>query len=143
MQTTLGGMMNAAASVLLTTGLSGRSIKVRLGAPLACILSILLVAAELPQATAETLKFKSEVKPEKYTATIGGELSFPQGSGPFPVVIFLHACGGLDRFAQASFAAHGRALMKSGFATFTLDSFSARSLQGGKICDPGPLGSEA
>jgi hypothetical protein len=35
-------------------------------------------------AQAEVLTFRSEVVPTSLTATIGGDLAFPNGSGPFP-----------------------------------------------------------
>src|SRR5262245_61610749 len=104
----------------------------------AFFLTVVLNLSGLPQASAETFRFQSNVFPKSYSATIGGELSFPPGHGPFPLVIFLHACGGLNSVAKASFAAHARPLAKAGFATFTLDSFSVRNLNSGEICNGGP-----
>lgn len=109
----------------------------------AFFLTVVLNLSGLPHASAETFKFQSVVFPKNYAATIGGELSFPPGQGPFPLVIFLHACGGLNSVAKVSFAAHARPLVKAGFATFTLDSFSARNLNSGEICNGGPLSQEA
>lgn len=106
-------------------------------------LPILLLAAQIPEARAEPLNFKSDVTLKQFTATIGGELSFPPGRGPFPVVIFMHACGGLDRVVKSSLQAHGRNMTKAGFATYVLDSFGARNLNGGKVCDPGALHANA
>lgn len=58
---------------------------------------VLLIAVLLPaHAHAESLTFRSEVTANEFTATIGGNLSLPKGKGPFPVVILLHPCGGLD-----------------------------------------------
>ena len=93
-------------------------------------------------AHAETFKFDSQTGLKSYTATIGGELSFPKGRGPFPVVILLHACGGLSPTDIASLSAHARSLAKAGFATYILDSFSARGLAGGKVCKGGGEASE-
>jgi dienelactone hydrolase len=93
-------------------------------------------------AHAETFKFESKPTLSSYTATIGGELSFPQGHGPFPVVILLHACGGLDQWGRASLSDHARSIAKVGFATYILDSFSARGLTADDVCD-GPKGRDA
>jgi dienelactone hydrolase len=108
-----------------------------------CIpLFLMVLGSGFPAAHAETFKFESKPTLSSHTATIGGELSFPQGRGPFPVVIFLHACGGLDQWGKASLSAHARSLTKVGFATYILDSFSARGLTADDICD-GPKGREA
>ena len=55
------------------------------------LLVLFLFAAN---AQAEVLTFRSEVLPANLTATIGGDLAFPNGNGPYPVVILLHPCGG-------------------------------------------------
>src|SRR5581483_11124137 len=65
---------------------------------------------------------------------IGGELSFPKGNGPFPAVILLHPCGGLDPIARTTLEVHARALLSNGFATLILDSYGPRNLAGGKAC---------
>ena len=105
-------------------------------------LFIMIVGFGFTAAQADTFKFESQTGLKSYTATIGGELSFPQGSGPFPVVILLHACGGLSPTDISSLSTHARSLAKAGFATYILDSFSARGLAGGKVCKGGGEASE-
>ena len=105
-------------------------------------LALFLIFIGFPIAHAETFKFESKTSLASFNATIGGELSFPQGSGPFPVVILLHACGGLDLLGAASLSAHARLFAKAGFATYILDSFSARGRNGGKVCKSGGEASE-
>jgi dienelactone hydrolase len=105
-------------------------------------LLLMVLGSGFPTADAETFKFESKPTLSSYTATIGGELSFPQGRGPFPVVILLHACGGLHQLEKASLSALARPLTKAGFATYILDSFSARGLTADDVCD-GPKGREA
>ena len=80
------------------------------------------------------LTFRSEVTPAGLTATIRGELSLPKGKGPFPVVILLHPCGGLDDVALTTLQAHSKELLSSGFGTLILDSYGPRKLNGGKMC---------
>jgi dienelactone hydrolase len=100
-----------------------------------CRWLVLLTAVLLPaHAHAESLTFRSEAIPTDLTATIGGELSLPKGKGPFPVVILLHPCGGLDEVVLTTLRAHSRELLSSGFATLILDSYGSRNLTGGKMC---------
>jgi dienelactone hydrolase len=108
-----------------------------------CIaLFLMVLGSGFPPAHAETFKFISETSLYSYRATIGGELSFPQGGGPFPVVILLHDCGGLHPEGRASLSAHARSLRKVGFATYILDSFSARGLNAHQVCKGGGEASE-
>src|ERR1700682_6247266 len=100
-----------------------------------CHWLVLLTAVLLPaHAHAESLTFRSEVTTNEFTATIGGDLSLPKGKGPFPVVILLHPCGGLDAVVLTTLQAHSRELLSSGFATLILDSYGSRNLTGGKMC---------
>ena len=100
-----------------------------------CIaLFLMVLGSGFPTAHAETFKFMSETSLYSYRATIGGELSFPQGGGPFPVVILLHSCRGLHPKERASLSALARSLINVGFATYILDSFSARGLTADKVC---------
>lgn len=108
-----------------------------------CIaLFLMILGSGFPPAHAETFNFESKPTLSSFTATIGGELSFPQGRGPFPVVILLHACGGLHPLEVAQLSAHARSLTKVGFATYILDSFSARGLNHGEVCKRGGEASE-
>lgn len=98
-------------------------------------LFVLLTAVLLPVcAHAESLTFRSEVTATEFNATIRGELSLPKGKGPFPVVILLHPCGGLDEVALMTLQSHSRELLSSGFGTLILDSYGPRNLNGGKMC---------
>ncbi|HLG85303.1 MAG TPA: dienelactone hydrolase family protein [Bradyrhizobium sp.] len=100
-----------------------------------CRWSVLLALALLPaNARAEQLTFRSDVTTAEFSATIVGELSLPRGSGPFPVVILLHPCGGLDAVVLTTLQTHSRELLSNGFATLILDSYGPRNLAGGKMC---------
>ena len=102
------------------------------------LLVLFLCAAD---AQAEVVTFRSEAQPANLTATIGGVLAFPNGSGPFPVVILLHPCGGLDPIGLATLRAHAKELANVGFATYILDSYGPRNLSKGKACESFPTGS--
>lgn len=102
-----------------------------------CWISLILLACVLLDSVrgqAEEITFKSEVTPKEMTATIRGELQFPKGNGPFPVVILMHPCGGLEQFALRSLHAHAAELGRAGFATLILDSYGSRGLTGGDAC---------
>jgi dienelactone hydrolase len=98
-----------------------------------CILIALAVGCPTTVG-AEALSFDSVVSPSDRTATLNGSLSFPAGAGPFPVVILLHPCGGLDSFGLTTLEAHARNLQTAGFGAFILDSYGPRNLGGGKAC---------
>jgi dienelactone hydrolase len=85
--------------------------------------------------SAETLTFKSAVIPSELTANLSGVLSFPLGKGPFPVVLLLHPCGGLEPFGLATLRAHANNLQSVGFGALILDSYGPRNLNGGKACE--------
>ena len=93
------------------------------------------------QATSERFRAAAEAElAEASGLTIGGELAFPKGNGPFPVVILLHPCGGLDSIGLATLQAHSRALWSNGFGTLILDSYGPRNLARGKACETFPTG---
>jgi dienelactone hydrolase len=92
-------------------------------------------------AQAEVLTFRSEAVPSSWTATIGGDLALPKGDGPFPVVILLHPCGGLNAIALTTLQAHAKELAVAGFGTYILDSYGPRNLGNGKACENLPTGS--
>ena len=102
-------------------------------------LLLLVLTASPPPVRAETIKFRSEMSPKKWSATISGQLTTPKGAGPFPVVVLLHPCAGITPVVQKSLNAHASVLRGNKFAVLILDSFSARSLNGGKACAQ-PLG---
>lgn len=96
--------------------------------------ALFLLLVPLPT-WAESFTFKSEVIPTDRTANLSGTLSFPAGNGPFPVVLLLHPCGGLDKFALATLQAHAKNLQSVGFGALILDSYGPRNLNGGRACD--------
>lgn len=69
--------------------------------------------------------------------TLGGTLATPEGVGPFPVVVLLHGCSGLNGYAQRRSDTWAGLLRARGYATYTLDSFSGRGLT--DVCSGGPL----
>ena len=104
------------------------------------IVLFILLLLFIAKARAEMLAFRSEAVPTNLTAVIGGELVFPRGNGPFPVVILMHPCGGLEPVGLAALQAHAKNLANAGFATYILDSYGPRNLGGGKACENFPTG---
>jgi dienelactone hydrolase len=58
------------------------------------------------------------------SATISGELLFPEGKGPFPAVVLAHGCNG-NRSVESAW---GAMLRQWGYATFNMDSFRGRGI---------------
>lgn len=50
----------------------------------------------------------------------------PQGDGPFPAVVLVHTCGGVD---APHIRTHARALLEAGFAVLVQDSHGPRGLR--------------
>ena len=76
-------------------------------------------------------RFPTESKIESQTIT--AHLRLPPGTGPHPVVILMHGCGGLEletpsRNVWRGLNSHADALIKAGFATFIVDSWGSRGL---------------
>ena len=69
--------------------------------------------------------------PASTPATINGALRFPDGTGPFPAVVLAHGCAGNLNVERA----WGSLLRQWGYATFVIDSFSARGLT--EVCGQG------
>lgn len=61
--------------------------------------------------------------------TLTGELRFPDGAGPFPVVVLMHGCAGLG-YAEVTWAPR---LRQWGYATFIVDSLGPRRIP--SLCD--------
>jgi dienelactone hydrolase len=65
------------------------------------------------------------------TATLHAQLFKPEGSGPFPVVIALHGCGGLGGHSepvQVRYRDWAEELLKDGKAVLFPDSYGSREL---------------
>lgn len=99
---------------------------------------LIAIILSLPNsACSDTIAFKSM----DLSTTLRGILSFPDGPGPFPMVILLHPCGGLEPFAVATLQAHANTLHAAGFGTLIPDSYGPRNLDVGKACSIGTTAS--
>ena len=87
-----------------------------------------LIFATATRALAETIAF--EVPYKGHMIKVEGELRKPSGSGPFPVVIGLHACNGRDNVSTVQWLT---TLFDQGYATYLPDSFLPRGYF--DICD--------
>ena len=68
------------------------------------------------------------------SASLSGELLFPDGAGPFPAVVLAHGCAG-NRFVEPAW---GSFLRQAGYATFNVDSLRGRGIS--EVCtQPGAL----
>jgi dienelactone hydrolase len=58
-----------------------------------------------------------------------GEMFLPDGPGPFPVVILMHGCGGMDAIARQWATSWSRFLNSMKFGALILDSFTTRNVK--------------
>lgn len=65
-------------------------------------------------------------------------MSKPAGDGPFPAVVILHDCSGLNPRSSGAPWRWSSQLMQRGYVTVWPDSFGARGRTGGVCMDPSP-----
>jgi dienelactone hydrolase len=65
---------------------------------------------------------RGETPPEAPHTTIEGYLSKPDGSGPFPAVVYVHGCSGLSTDTRKRMAER---LTAWGYISFVVDSLPA------------------
>ena len=68
-------------------------------------------------------------------------MNAPAGPGPFPAVILMHGCNGLDWGTTRGMALHVSHLVAAGFVTLVVDSYTARGF--GSSCTSARKGVEA
>ena len=97
---------------------------------LSTIIALALLAVALP-AEAAPLSAPQTVEIPSGNAVLRAELYKPEGSGPFPVVIALHGCGGLGGHSepvQPRYRDWAQELLKDGKAVLFPDSYGSREL---------------
>lgn len=67
-------------------------------------------------------------------ATLSGSVFKPRGDGPFPTVVLMHGCSGLNHDVTISLESHASFLVRNGYAALILDSFTSRRKSGGIVC---------
>jgi pimeloyl-ACP methyl ester carboxylesterase len=82
---------------------------------LAALVLITSCAGQPQQPRAEEIRFRSAA------FTVVGDLRFPAGRSPFPVVIFVHGDGPNDRTAGGTYAPIMERMQRAGYATFAWD----------------------
>ncbi len=63
------------------------------------------------------------------------EIQLPTGKGPYPAVLLLHGCSGLEGSVLAGLRDHAEALTAAGYMAVIVDSFSRRNKGGGMVCE--------
>lgn len=74
----------------------------------------------------ETYRSSDAYKPQ----VLKGDLFKPEGQGPFPAVVLLHGCAGLNS-AHYTMA---KELVKQGYIALVVDSFSTRGIFDAAVC---------
>jgi dienelactone hydrolase len=88
-----------------------------------CIASFVVVDALA--ASFERIEFESASQPVMPGDRIQGLLAKPDGAGPFPAVIGLHGCAGMQETTKSKLADD---LVASGYVTLLVDSFATRGI---------------
>jgi dienelactone hydrolase len=105
-------------------------------------LKVLLILLQIVflASCSQGVSFFSDADNPKYNSTVTGTISKPEGDGPFPAVVLMHGCSGLDSPVRRGLNAHASNLNSNGFVTFIIDSFSKRRKSEFVCRDPGALG---
>ena len=91
------------------------------------ILILMLTAcASAPPATSTSTATPQPPKIEEIAFESGsfhvvGDLRLPEGTGPFPVVVFVHGYGQVDRTMFGAFVPIMERMQRAGYATFAWD----------------------
>jgi dienelactone hydrolase len=96
---------------------------------------VLVLALVSPLLAAESVSFPSALRQTAPVVHLSGYLYRPDGPGPFPAVVMLHACGGLmtrggEIGARTRFWAEH--LREHGYIALLVDSFTARGID--EVC---------
>lgn len=62
-----------------------------------------------------------EIAFESGSFHVVGDLRLPEGTGPFPVVLFVHGSGPTDRTGEESYRSIMERMLRAGYATFSWD----------------------
>ena len=80
-----------------------------------------------------SLNFSTAIADESNSDVIY-QLHLPEGVGPFPAIVAMHGCSGLTAVVKEGLTDWANFFKKQGYATLIVDSFSKRSLSGGRVC---------
>ena len=84
--------------------------------------------------TTTTNIIRSEVSLEKYDTDLRYQLKKPDGEGPFPAIVIMHGCNGLNKYENLGANQHADYFVKHGYVTLILDSFASRGMSNGSVC---------
>jgi dienelactone hydrolase len=99
--------------------------------PTLTFLGFLVAASAATAATAAPLAAPQQVEIPANSGTLHAQLFKPDGAGPFPTVIALHGCGGLNGQSdqiEPRYRDWAEQLLKSGNAVLLPDSYGSREL---------------
>ena len=91
------------------------------------------------QLSATSLSIPSYKNSGEMGAIISGTILKPEGTGPFPTVILMHGCSGLNRAVSIGLQNHAAYLVENGYAALILDSFTGRGKSDGVCSSYGEL----
>lgn len=82
----------------------------------------------------QPVKIEAEIKDSIGMFTsISNQVFKPPGPGPFPAVVLMHTCGGIQ---NPHMRQHGQEILKEGYVVLMLDSFKPRGIEN---CGRGPV----
>jgi len=100
-----------------------------------CLLLVCLffMASALAGQPAE-IEFAASTSYNDKPVMLRAELYQPGGDGPYPAVILMHGCGGLQPPVRVAMRTHAEYFVGHGFVALVLDSFGLRENGDGWVC---------
>ena len=100
------------------------------------LLGTLAVALVMGLAACQTSGTMTTIATDEPDATLTSWLAKPDGDGPFPAVVLMHGCGGLERNTPhqtvwRGLSRHAAFLNNNGYVTLIVDSFGSRGITDG------------
>ncbi len=94
---------------------------------------LLFMASTLAGPPAE-IEFAASTPYNDKPVVLRAELYQPVGDGPYPAVVMMHGCGGLQQPVRDAMRTHAEYLVGHGFVALVLDSFGPRNNGDGWVC---------
>ncbi len=80
------------------------------------------------------IEFEASTRYNGEPVMLGARLFKPDDNGPYPAVILMHGCGGLQEPVRHALRAHAGYLVRHGYVALSLDSFGSREIGEGQVC---------
>jgi dienelactone hydrolase len=94
----------------------------------------LMLVTTVGIAQSDEVTFLASTPYNDQQVTLNAGLYKPEGVGPFPAVVLMHGCGGLQASVRVAMRKYAEYFVDHGFVALSLDSFGPRKNGDGWVC---------